>query len=205
MPDLTLGHKNTLFGEVVITGLLKNLTNPHAADSYYTWAASGATYPGDASFSAAAIKTLGYKAAWGASSPWSEFYTEEGFKITFNSTFDPSPADGHGTIDMRLSGLTVEATATPVGLSPANVLGRLKFQGAGNELGGTKAGGDHLVITNQVGASQLYFLLSAPTLKQSPVRFGSKVRGVGELVWSSTRTMTAGSPDPLFYLGTAAP
>lgn len=203
MPDLVLSHKATLFGELGITGLLRNSTNPHAANAYYTYTGSGASYPGDANFDPASIKTLGYVGGWG-SAPWNEFYTEEGFKVAFNSSFENVQVDGHGTVDMRLSGLSVTVTATPVGLTPSAVLDALQYQGVGNELGASSVAGADLEIVNQVGASQMYFSLSNPTLTQAPVRFGAKVRGIGELQWQAARTMTAGSPNPLFYVGASA-
>jgi hypothetical protein len=205
MPNLILAHDKTLFGEITITGLLKNSTDPTDSAAYFTWVASGASYPGDANFAVSSIKTLGYKGAWGSSSPWDVFYTEGGFSVNFSPSFENVPADGHGTIDMRLSGLSVEVSAIPVGIAPADVFTKRKFQGSGNALGSSKVGSDNLVITNAVGSSQLYFSLNKPVLKESPTRFGSSVRGVGELVWRATRTITTGTADPLFYLGTAAP
>lgn len=204
MPALNLGHRETLFGDVTITGLLKNNADPTDANSFFTWAASGATYPGDAQFAASSIKTLGYKAEWG-DSPWDDFLTESGFAVAFSSAFEDVPVDGHGTVDMRLSSLSVEVTATPVGIALADVIAAMKFQGAGNALGGSKASAADLAIDNQLGSTQLHFELLKPTLKQAPARFGSSTRGVGELVWRATRTITAGSPDPLFYIGTSAP
>lgn len=205
MPDLALGHKVTLFGEVTLTGLLRNEYDPNDANAYFTWAASGASYPGDASFSPAAIKTLGYVAAWGATAPWDEFYSEAGFSVKFNTSFESVPADGHGTIDMRLSNLVVEVTGTPVGIAFADAVAKFGYQGSGFQLGASKAASDDLVITNQVGATALHFALASPILKQAPARFGSKVRGVGELMWRATRTLTAGAADPLFTVGTSAP
>lgn len=204
MPALDLAHKMTAFGEATLTGLLRKSMAPQDANAYFTWAASGASYPGDASFSGAAIKTLGYKGTWG-SSPWADFLTEAGFKVAFSSNFESVPVDGHGTVDMRLTSLSVEVTATPVGIALADVLTALKYQGSGNQLGASKVPADDLVIVNQVGSTQLHFELLKPVLKQAPARFGASVRGVGELSWRATRTITAGSPDPLFYIGTSAP
>lgn len=204
MPSLSLGHTETAFGEVVITGLMKKSGAPQDANAYFTYVASAATYPGDAGFDPSAIKTLGFQGTWG-SSPWADFLTESGFAVSFSTSFEGVPVDGHGTVDMRLSGLTVEVTATPVGVPLADVLTALKFQGSGNALGATKVGASDLIIDNQVGATQLHFELLKPILKQSPARFGASVRGVGELVWRATRTITAGSPDPIFYIGVSAP
>lgn len=204
MPSLTLGHRETVFGEVTLTGLIKKSSDPQTSNSYFTWAASGASYPGDSGFSPAAIKTLGYMGTWG-SSPWADFLTEAGFRVAFSTSFEGVPVDGHGTVDMRLSALSVEVSATPVGIALADVMTALKYQGSGNQLGATKAGSDDLVIENQIGSTELYFELLKPILKKSQARFGAAVRGVGELVWRATRTITAGSPDPLFYIGTSAP
>lgn len=204
MPDLVLSHRDTLFGEVILTGLLVDEADPDDANSYYAWAASGASYPGDANFSVSAIKTLGYKGAWG-SSPWDEFFTEAGFSVAFNTTWSDVPVDGHGTVDYRLQSLAVEVSAIPVGIALADVLTALKFQGSGNPLGGSKVPSDDLIITNQAGSTALHFELLKPVLKQPQARFGAQVKGVGELVWRATRTITAGAADPLFYIGTSAP
>lgn len=205
MPNLILAHDKTLFVESTLTGLLVDSGDPDDTAAYFTWAASGASYPGDANFAVSSIKTLGYKGAWGASSPWDEFFTEAGFSVNFSPSFENVRADGHGTIDMRLSALSVEVSAIPVGIALADVFTKRKFQGSGNALGSSKVGSDDLVVTNAVGSTQLYFSLNKPVLKDSPARFGSAVRGVGELIWRATRTITTGSADPLFYLGTAAP
>lgn len=204
MPSLRLGHRQTLFGELVITGLLRKSTEPNAANAYYTWTATGATYPGDAQFDPSIIKTLGYKATWG-SAPWADFLTEGGFEVAFNSSLESVPADGHGTVDMRLGSLAVSVSATPLGIAPADLLTGRKYQGAGNELGASKGSGTDLVITNQLGAAQLHFHLYGAILQDTPLAFSGRARSVGQVQWRATRKIAAGAADPLFYVGTSAP
>lgn len=204
-PSVILGHDKTLFGEVTITGLIKNSTEPNAANAYYTYAASGASYPGDAAFSAAAIKTFGYKAAWGASSPWDEFVTESGFTLDTSASLEEVPADGHGTVDIKLASMSATITGTPVGILPTDLLSKRAFQGDGNEIGARRASGDDLIIVNQLGSTACHVQLYGAVIQDVPLRFSGTQRGNGEVVWRATREFTAGVADPLYYIGTSAP
>lgn len=205
MPALTFAHDQPLFGEVVITGLVQNSTNPEAANSYYTYTASGETYPGDSQFDNSAIKMLGSEAAWG-SDPWDAFYSEAGFSFSFDMSTEDVPADGHGTIDIRLTDIAATCSAVPLEITPANVEAKLEMQGSGNELGAARTGGDDLVVTNRVGSPALHVQLYGAQLdEQTALNFGRSVRGPGELSWRATREFSAGVAQPLFYVGTSAP
>jgi hypothetical protein len=204
MPTLRLGHRETLFGELVLTGLIRKSTEPNAANAYYTWAASGASYPGDAQFDPSAIKTLGYKATWG-SAPWADFVCEAGMEVSFTSTLESVPVDGHGTADMRLGDLAATVSGVPLGIAPADLLTARKYQGAGNELGASKGSATDLVIVNQLGATQLHFELYGAVLQETPLAFSGRQRGVGQVQWRATRKLAAGVATPLYYVGTAAP
>lgn len=196
MPNLRLGVGKTIQGNVTFTGLLKNSTDPTDAAAYYTVASE--SYPGDTGFDIADIKTLAYASAWGGSSPWDAFLTEEGWEISFDLSLAPVMVDGLGTVDMRLQSLGVNARAIPVGPTEAQVL---------TAMGNTRALGASVASANDliVSATGLYFSLSKAGVRSAELGYGAERKRIGQLEWFATRTVTAGVADPLFYLGTAAP
>jgi hypothetical protein len=203
-PTLIMGHDKTLFGEVTITGLIRKDYEPNAAAAYYTYA-TGQSYPGDANISVSAIKTLGYKAAWGASSPWDEFYSQAGFTLTTDLSTESVMVDGHGTVDIRLTNLVASIAAVPVGISVSDILTKRAFQGSGNELGARRTSGDDLVITNQLGSLQLHVQLYGALIQDTPLRFSNQQIGNGEVIWRASREFATGTPVALYYVGTTAP
>jgi hypothetical protein len=202
-PVVKMGHDQTLFGEVVLTGLLRKSYDADAANAYYTYVASGATYPGDAAFSATAIKTLGFSGAWGASSPWDEFFTENGFTLDTALKTEDVMVDGHGTIDIRLVSIEAKVTATPVGISAADLLTKRAFQGG--SLGARRTNGDDLIITNQTGSLALHVQLYGANIDDGQLKFSGSQRGTGEVTWTASREFAAGVAVPLYYIGTSAP
>lgn len=197
MPSLRLGVAQTIQGNVKFVGLLKNNTDPSAAGAYY--AIANEAYPGDSGWAVSDIKTLAYDVAWGNSSPWSSFLTEAGWDISFALELSPQSVDGLGVIDMRLQSLEVTAKAIPVGPTMADILAKM-----GNEqaLGSSIAAqGANLNIS----ASGVYVRLANASITDSDFRWGSQSKRAGETTWQATRTVTAGTLDPLYYIGTAAP
>jgi hypothetical protein len=195
MPNLRLGVAQTLQGSVTFTGLLKNSTAPEAAGAYYVIDASA--YPGDTGWSRADIKTLAYDSAWG-SSPWDSFLTQEGWEIEFDLQLAAQMVDGLGTPDMSLQELTVKATAIPVGPTLAQLHAAMHQNTA---FGSSMATANDLIIS----ASGVYVSLLNAGLIDMNAAWGSEAKRLGACQWQANRTVTAGVPDPLFYIGTAAP
>lgn len=195
MPSIMASVSKTLLGRVQFTGILANDTEPDDAGSYFV--AANEAYPGDAGFSAAAIKTLAYASAWGAS-PFDAFHTEEGWQIDFDLKLKEDTADGLGVIDMMFDSLAVSARAVPVGPTQAQLLAKLQME---EKLGASIATTDHLNIS----ATGVYIRLYNAALKAGAFAHGSQVKTNREFTWIATRSITAGAPDPLFYVGTAAP
>jgi hypothetical protein len=199
MPPIRMSVKETLLGEVEFTALLKDETDSTDAAAYYT-ITTGETYPGDAAFAAANIKTLAYASAWGGSSPWSSFNTADGWTIEPEMTLEPVVCDGLGTVDMRLADLRVTAKATPLGPTLAQVLTKLhQTSGLGASLLGNAA-------NLNISASGVYVRVYAALLADAGRgAFAASENMVGECTWMGTRTITSGALDPLFYVGTASP
>jgi len=197
MPNIKGSAIETLLGEVEFEAFLKNNTAWSAANSRFTIADAALV---DATFDPAAILTQAYTVGWGAVSPWDAMSTKKGVDIDFNLALEPIETDADGIVSRRLSGLEVSVKAQPMGISEADMLNKLLFQGAG-AVRGRSLSGDDL----NVSATGVYIRVYGAALKGGPQSFSSKEDRIGELEWLATRTFAAGVPNPLFFVGTAAP
>ncbi len=195
MASIFASVAKTLQGPITFTGLLKNSTAPSAAGAYYVIASSA--YPGDTGWSRADIKTLAYASAWG-SSPWAAFNTEDGWEIEFDLQLAPQMVDGLGTVDMSLQGLTVKAKSIPVGPNLAQLHTAMQEN---TDFGTSMATANDLIIS----ATGVYIRLSNAGMISMDASWGSQKKRLGACEWQANRTVTTGVPDPLFYIGDAAP
>lgn len=196
LPNLRFGVSQTIQGAITFTGLLKNSTAPETAGAY--WLVETAGYPGDTGFSTADIKTLAYNSSWGAGAPWASFLTETGWDVSFNLSLASQMVDGLGTVDMTLQELKVEASGIPVGPNETEVLAKMQQN---QVMGSSYATADPLNIS----ATGVYFRLANAGLTDADLGWGSQRKRIGQCKWQATRTVTAGVPDPLYYIGTVAP
>lgn len=195
MPNMHFGVGKTIQGAIKFTGLVANSTDPSNATAYYTLAS--ATYPGDSGFLVSDIKTQAYSSTWG-SSPWSSFFTEEGWDISFALNLKPQMVDGLGTVDMMLQGLAVTAKCVPVGVAAADILAKIAPDVAlGNSIAALAS---NLVISG----TGVYAQVNNAGMTDSGFSYGSEKKRIGPTTWKATRTITSGTPDPLFYIGTTA-
>lgn len=196
LPGLRFGVGKTITGNITFTGLLKNSTAPEAAGAY--WVAAAEAYPGDAGFATSDIKTLAYSSAWGGDAPWTSFLTEAGWEVAFDLSLAPQKVDGLGTVDMTLQELKITATAIPVGPTEAQSLAKMQQD---QVMGSSYATADDLIIS----ATGVYFSMSNAGLVESDLGWGAQRKRLGTHKWQATRTVTEGVPDPLYFIGTAAP
>lgn len=196
MPNILLSTTRTLIGAVEFEAFLRN--GSEWSDTAARWAIESEALS-DTSFDPANILTQPYTLAWG-SAPWDALQTKEGVEIAFNIGLDPVMTDSLGTVTRRLTSLEAVARAQPVGISESQLLTKLTLQGAGAARG-TSLSGDDL----NVSGTGVYVRIYGAALRTGPQQFGSQSDRVGTLEWAATRTFTAGVPDPLFYVGTAAP
>jgi hypothetical protein len=197
MPNLRSSVAQTLQGPIKFTGILKKNTDPSNSAAYYSLADQA--YPGDADFDVADILTKAYASAWGDAAPWDAFYTEAGWEISFGMQTKPQMVDGLGTVDITLQGLTVSAKSIPVGPTPADILAKqAPAEGLGNSI---SSAAEDLVIS----ATGVYAAVYNAGIISSGFVYGSDKKRVGATEWRAMRTITAGSADPLFYIGESAP
>jgi hypothetical protein len=195
LPNLNFGVGKTITGSMTFTGLLQNSTAPETAGAY--WLVEADAYPGDAGFATSDILTKAYASAWG-SSPWDAFLTEGGWDVQFDLSTAPQMVDGLGTVDITLQELKVTATAIPVGPTEDQVLAATQQN---QEMGTSYATANDLIIS----ATGVYFSLSKAGLLEADLGYGSQRKRIGPCKWQATRTITDGVPDPLYFIGTAAP
>lgn len=197
MPAIDLSAVKTPIGQVEFEAFLRNGTDWSNSAARYTITAAALA---DTSFDPDNILTQPYVAAWGAVAPWDSFQTAEGFAIAFNLGLSPVTVDSLGMVSRRLQSIDVTATATPVGLNEADVLSKLLLQDTG-AIRGRSLSGDNLNISG----TGVYVRLYGAGLRQAPQNFSSGLGRVAALQWFAGRTFTAGAPNPLFHVGTAAP
>ena len=197
MPSIRLGVQQTIAGQITFTGIVKNNTDPADAGAFLT--ESAVAYPGDDGFDVDDILTKPYAAEWGNSSPWDEFLTQDGWEISFATSFAEQRVDGIGIVDMTLAGLEVTASAIPVGPTAAQILAKVAPNAA---FGTSIATGDDLVIgeagTPSVGSPIV--TLSRAAMVESGLIFGREAKRVGQTQWVATREIGT----PLFSV-TAVP
>lgn len=193
-PVIIGGVGKTMFGAFEAMCILGNESDPSTVASYY--AVTSESYPGDTQFSPSAMLTLPLTAVWGASAPWDEFLTRDGWTITPNVTLSPDDVDGLGTVDMKVQDMTVTAVATPAGITQAQLYAAM---GHGAGLGARRTGAD-LVLT----ASGVWIKVTDALITDGDSGHGDRPT-VGEVTWTGRRTWTTGVIDPLLAVGTAAP
>lgn len=197
MPNLTLSTVQTLHGTVAFEAFLSNGAEWSSATA--RWSIEQ-TPLSDTTFDPANILTVPYTGAWGVSAPWSSFDTKEGFQVEFGLMLEPVMTDRLGIVSRRFVSLTVTVTAQPLGMNEQDVLAKLLLQNTGSKRGRSLSGDDLVIAGANAGEPEVTIYGAA--LLEGPQSFGSGTERVGALQWQATRTFTAGSPDPLFAVGT---
>lgn len=205
LPDTSAKVGDTLLQEITITALIGKDKNPGDADAYYTLS-TGQVYPGDASFSKAAILTKHPLLTWNdtidpeSPTPWDSFATVAGVVIKHQLKLEALKVDGLGTIGMRLADYSITAEFQPAGgFTMADIL---------SATGGNTALGSSPTVNNLIIAyTGFYFSLNAASLRKPSFKFGTAEADnlIQGLEARATRSFSAGAPVPLGYAGTAAP
>lgn len=190
MADLFLGVNAPIFASALqFTALLRDNTEPNAANAYYT-IATGASYGTDAAFesSLANYKRQAYSAAWTGKTGLTAFQGDQGVNISWQLGLIPHVSSNLGTIDMIVQDCAVLARAIPLQGTLAQYETAVGFQGRalGSRVGATS--GADLTFTGSgvaITLKQAFATRWAPAFGQSPLR-------VGEMAWMSSRTFSGG-------------
>lgn len=195
MPDLILSAVKTPIGSISFKAIGANDTEMTDPAKFVVDAAQAFA---DTSFDIADIKTVPYTAAWGGSSPWNSFDTEEGWVISHDVGEEEIVTDSYGISDLRLSSVGVMAKCKPLGVSEAEVLALLNIQGAGVLRGASmRANANDLVIDGGTGNPKATIKNASPVEAGYEFGSGNTLRH-GELGFVAIRSFTAGVAGSLF-------
>ncbi len=203
-PPLRLQPTATLFGELAFTCLGDPTVQPNTSTA---WEALADVAFADTSFDESAIITDNYSAAWGAS-PYNAMGSQTGFAIDLTLELGAIDDDSYGHVDLVLKSLTATARFVPNNLTQANFTALLANQNTGYIYPGMSlARATHdLVITgsgNQGSGHTLTATLKNAGPKQGSYRYGVDQHRFASLEFTSRRTWTSGTANPLLTLAAA--
>lgn len=193
MPVINLSSVQTIHGSMEFMCLGANSDVWTTSGNLWT-DVSGAF--SDTSLSSAAIITQPYTCAWGAA-PWDSFQTKTGVLIEPTITTYEVETDTDGVVDLKLDGLEVMATLTPVGMTETQMLNAMKLQGSGNVRGRSMNANSADLIISGTGVT---CTVKAAQMQSSKMNFGQGSPRIGETKFVATRTVTAGVVSPMLVL-----
>jgi hypothetical protein len=193
IPSLTLSPTRTALGPAGISFLVGNGLMPSAENALYK--IESATFAATA-LGNTTVKAGIYHGTYGATT----IYTQDGWQVTFDLQTSPVVTDDAGTVDLMLTGLTVRASCTPVGVSESTFLG---WQPHTLDRGTSMVGASDLVIaTSTVGG--LSVTLENARFMSGPVRWGAGTLRAGQIGFEAHRTFTAGVGGALYAVAVVA-
>lgn len=192
LPELTLTPQETAIGEVTLNALIGNGLARTAAGSFYAVASEAWSE----SVLDSGIITVPYSGVWSSIT----FYTEKGWKVTFDLQLEPRYVDGQGTIDYKFKGLTVRASCAPVNITEAQIMTALRPEGLA--LGASMRQSQNLVITGASGG--FVVTLYDAIIKEGPCQWGPNRLRAGEIGFEASRQISGGTLGALFNITIAA-
>ena len=186
VPELLLSPVNTAFGQAAFTALLANGKAPGDENAFYK-VESGAYnlgYPDPEG-----LTGVHYTGTFGSLSIPD---TADGWTVNVELGTEPVQTDSQGTIDHTLSGVTVRARCTPLGLTEAQLLAALPV-GLGR--GASLRGESDLVIA---GAGGLTVTLKNAKIVTGPLAWGNTTLRAGEIGFIAQRAFSQGTAGALY-------
>jgi hypothetical protein len=186
--NLHLGvEKETFEAELELTSLIANGANPEDTAAYFTRATG--TYSAPAALVLTNFLKARWTAAFGLVSGLASFVGQKGFDVSWTADLKAVEVEGWGTVDMTVGegGMIAQCKTIPIGPTGAQIdtaqavtaaQGTLLSAGSATL---TLTGGTHSVVLN--GAAIL----------ESATQFGIEPLRVGEIVFETTRALTAGA------------
>lgn len=198
IPGITSASTETAVKEVTFTCYRKHAADPATdTEAFYTPTTTAPTVAFDPDAIVIAPKTV----KWGATAPWSEMPTEKGVEIDWGVSLEPVRDDVGGIVSHRITAIVPTAKARPRNITEDDILAKRNFQGAGAGNGRRITAGDNLIIEGE----GLYIILYGVTLTDSPYGYDGKDDRVRDFTWKALRKFVSSVPQPLYYIGAAAP
>lgn len=204
MPDLDLSATKTAIGSITFTGIGADNTDWNDSSNLLAITSSAFTDADLGTLTLTEIMTVGYKATWGASSPWVNFNSSNGFRVSFDMGVRPIETDELGVVDMIFADLNVSASCMPLGVTEAQLLTAIALQETTTKRGGSLAAAGQTLTMQGYATGDPSVVLSKAAVKQTGMAFGAATPRVSGTSFVATRTFTSGVPDPLFTIGFVA-
>lgn len=202
MSDLMLSATKTIFdGPMTFEARTKNNTDPTAANSFVARTTGSFN---DNTFSWDDIPTQIYTCAWGPDSPWDQFHTRDGVKLSAKPKWADLMVDALGVVDRELDDLEVTAQFTPAGIAQSALDARLAMQNSSSAARGSRIStqAEDLIIT---GAG-VYIAMRNAAMRKLPMQSGTQGKGrFGSVELVSSLQVTDGLPVAQLLLDTEAP
>ena len=185
-PELRLSPVATAFGQAQFTGLLGLGKAPGENEAFYkvTAAAYNLNYPDPTG-----LTGVHYIGTFGSLSIPD---TADGWTVNVELETEPVKTDSQDTIDFTLSGVTVRAKCTPLGLTESQILAKLPVSSA---RGASLRGSDDLVIA---GTGGLTVALKNASVVTGPLQWGNTTLRAGELGFVAHRSFNQGVAGALY-------
>lgn len=193
IPSLALSPVRTAFGQAELTFLVANGLAPSTASGFYTVAAAAFTATALAD---TAVKTGVYLGTYNATT----IHTQDGWTVEFDLQTTPVVIDDTGTVDLLLSGLTVRASCTPVGITEADLMA---LQPHLLDRGSSMIGAYDLTIATTV-VGGLSVVLKNARCMTGPLAWGNGKLRAGQLGFTAHREFTAGVGAALYSVAVVA-
>ena len=181
-PELKLSPVETAFGQAQFTALVPNGKLPTDATTKFYTVAAAAYADGEAPRSG--LSGFHYAGTFGQLSIPD---TLDGWTVNAELQTEPVISDSQGTIDYTLTGVTVRASCTPLGLSESQLLAALPVLSA---RGASLAGENDLVIASTGG---LTVTLKCASLVTGPIQWGATQLRAGQIGFVANVDPTDGS------------
>jgi hypothetical protein len=134
--------------------------------------------------------------------PYTLMETESGVEVTSDVKLEDRETDRDGVINAKFVSCTMEAKFIALSLAAQNVLGMLKLQGTGAELGRSLNTGSRPLNIFSAG---MFVRLNGAAPKAGELAWNMKDDRARELTMVSTRVVSAGALAPVGVVGTEIP
>jgi hypothetical protein len=198
-PTLDPGATRTVFGEARFEVFRRHGKSWADANSLFT--IENAAYV-DEAFDPVNLAPKVFAASWGATAPWTNMSTELGFRFATGIALTEKGNDEEGILNRQIDRIEPAVRFVPVGIMEEHIWAALRLQGAGTGRGQLTSSGAQVLNLSATGA---YIRLYAAQLREGPTRFNRKDYRAGELEFAATQSFTGGVPNPLAFVGNAAP
>jgi len=192
LPELRLSPVATAFGQAQFSALVPNGKLPDDATTKF-YAVAAATYA-DGEPPRDGLSGFHYQGTYGSLAIPD---TLDGWTVTPEMQVEAVTTDSQGTIDFTLTGMTVRASCTPLGLTEAQILAALPvLKGRGKSL----ATEDDLVIASDGGLS---VTLKCASLVTGPLQWGATQLRAGQIGFIANIDPESGSLFEVSYTNPA--